>query len=393
MLVAHKVELYVTKKQADYLYQCLGANRFAYNQLVELFNNSTKIPSKTDFNNKIKELRAKYEWMQELSTRVVRNTVDDISTAIKKAFTKEMIAKRKNATTLKGKRLGLPKFKKRGKSDSFSFREKEKFKVVNRKFKFEKFPKELGWLKLRQSIRFSGQLKQVTISLKAGKWFASFLIDTNDIVKQEPRYNDVVGVDLGIKHLATLSNGKVFDNIRSLQSKDKKLRKLNKKLSRQQKSSKNWIKTKDKLAKLYYYTTEARKSVLHNLTSYLVRNFKTICIEDLNVSGMLKNHKLARSISDIGFYEFRRQLKYKAKWYGREIVVVDRFFPSSKTCSNCGYIKSNLKLSDRIHECEKCGLKLDRDLNASYNLRKVATRSGDTINDCGELSVSYSVKQ
>jgi putative transposase len=384
MLVAHKVELYVTKKQSTYLYQCVGANRFAYNQLVELFNNSKKIPAKTDFHNKIKELRKEHDWMRELSTRVVRTTVDDISVAIKKAFTKEMIAKRKNASTPKGKRAGLPNFKRRGKSDSFSFREKEKFKVVDRKLKFEKFPKELGWLKLRQSIRFTGQLKQVTISLKAGKWFASFLVDTDDIVEQEPRSNDVVGVDLGLKELATLSNGKVFTNIRSLQSKNKKLRKLNKKLSRQQRASKNWIKTRDKLAKLYYYTTEARKSVLHNLTSYLVHNFKTISIEDLDVSEMLKNRKLARSIADVGFYEFRRQLEYKAKLYGREVVVVDRFFPSSKTCSSCGHIKSDLKLSDRVYECKECGLKLDRDLNASYNLRKVATRSGDTINDCGE---------
>jgi len=383
MLVAHKVEIYATVKQQTYLLQCVGANRFAYNQLVELFNKSEKIPTKTIFANKIKELREANEWMAELSTRVVRNTVDDISNAIKKAFTKEMKAKR---LSTKKHWLGMPKFKKRGVSDSFAFREKEKFKVINRKFRFEKLPKNLGWLKLRQSIRFSGTLKQVTISCKANKWFASFLIDTEDIKPLEPKGNSV-GVDLGIKELATLSDGKVFTNIRSLRSKSKKLRMLNKQLSRQTKLSASWYKTKAKLAKLYYYTTEARKSVLHDLTSYLVKNFDLISIEDLNVSGMLSNHKLARSIADIGFYEFRRQLEYKAKWYKRDLVIVDRFYPSSKTCSSCGSVKSDLKLSDRVYKCKECGLSLDRDLNASYNLQKVATRSRETINDCGEVSL------
>ena len=383
MLVAHKIELYTTVKQQAYLLQCVGANRFAYNQLVELFNNSEKIPTKTDFTNKVKELREANEWLDELSTRVVRNAIDDISSAIKKAFTKELIAKR---LSTKKHWLGMPKFKKRGQSDSFAFREKEKFKVVNRKFRFEKLPKNLGWLKLRQPIRFTGTLKQVTISRKANRWFASFLIDTEDIKPLEPN-GQSVGVDLGIKELATLSNDKVFTNIRSLTSKAKKLRKLNKKLSRQVKKSVDWYRTKEKLSKLYHYTTEARKSVLHNLTSYLVKNFDLISIEDLNVSGMLANHRLARSIADIGFYEFRRQLEYKAKWYHRTLAIVDRFYPSSKTCSKCGSIKSDLKLSDRVYKCEECGLSLDRDLNASYNLQKVATRSRETINGGGEVSL------
>ncbi len=384
MLVAHKVELYVTKKQSHYLFQCVNANRFVYNQLVEMFNNAKKTPTKTDLQNRIKELRADNDWLAELSTRVVRGTVDDISNAIKKAFSAKMKSKRAKTKNYK---LGMPKFKKRGVSDSFSFREKEKFKVVNRKFKFEKLPKNLGTLKLRESIRFDGTLKQVTISRKADKWFASFLVDTDNIISQEPRLNSIIGVDLGIKTLATLSDGTVFDNIKSLQRKSKQLRKLNKKLSRQKRFSKNWYKTKTKLSRLYYYTTEARKAVIHDLTSYLIKNYQTIAIEDLNISGMVQNRKLARAISDIGFYEFKRQLEYKTKWYKRDLIVIDRWYPSSKTCSNCGNVKYKLKLSERVYKCKECNISIDRDINASINIAKVATCSSDTINDCGEVSL------
>ena len=389
MLLAHKVEIYATKQQSQYLLQCCGASRFVYNQLVDMFNNSDKTPSKKDFTNKVKDLRSKYSWLAELSTRIARNNVDDIANTIKKAFSKEMVAKRAKTKNYK---LGFPKFHKRGVNDSFSIREKEKIKVDGKKFKFEKFPKSLGRLKLRQRIRFNGVVKQMTISRKANKWFVSFLIDTDDVTVREPS-RDVVGVDLGIKELATLSNGTLFTNVRSLKTKEKHLRNLQKRLSRQVKESNNYNKTKLKIQRLFYYVTEARKASLHNLTSYLIKTFGVIGIEELNVSGMLKNHNLAKAIQDVGFYEFRRQIEYKAKVYGRKVILVDRFYPSSKTCSNCGNIKKDLKLSDRTYKCEKCNIQIDRDLNASINLKQVATCSRDTINDCGESIIRYSVKQ
>jgi putative transposase len=235
----------------------------------------------------------------------------------------------------------------------------------------------------KETFGFDGQTKQVTISYQGGRWFASILIETI-ITKQEPSY-EIVGVDLGVKSLATLSNGEVFKAHKSFLNREKSLAKLQKKLARQNKDSRNYQETKEKIAKLHYFVSESRKQALHELTSYLSKNFKKVAIEDLNVSGMLKNRRLSKSIIDSGFGMFKEQLSYKCDMYGSKLVIVDRFYPSSKTCSKCGSIKSDLKLKDRVYRCPNCGIEIDRDLNASINLKNVATGSGDTINDCGGL--------
>jgi putative transposase len=179
---------------------------------------------------------------------------------------------------------------------------------------------------------------------------------------------DSVGVDVGIKELATLSNGVVFPKSQPLKKQLKKLRQLQKKLSRQVRYSNGYEITKAKVTKLHYFVSQKRKATVHELTDYLVKTFDRVAIEDLNVKGMIKNRKLAKAISDVGFGMFREILTYKCKLYGVKLVLVDRFFPSSKTCSKCGTKRDNLKLSDRIYICNSCNLVIDRDLNASLNI-------------------------
>lgn len=376
MLLSHKIELYPDKQQAIYIQHCSNNRRFVYNQLVAHYREFGKL-TKTTAQTLVKDLRAKHEWLQDVSTRVIRGTVDDIDKAIKRGWTAQAIAKRKKAlacaVTPKQKMRavynGLPSFAKRGVSESFSIREEEKIKVNGRKFKFERLPKELREIKMRELIRFNGAVKQVTISLRADKWFASFLVETEDVKKQEPRFESV-GVDLGVKELATLSDGEVFPAHKSYSKKERKLRQLNKKLARQIKGSNGFKDTKTKIQKLHYYVSESRKQALHELTSWLSKNYKRVAIEDLVPSNMVKNRRLAKSIIDSGFGMFKEQMKYKCNLYGTELVIVDRFFPSSKTCSSCGNVKEELKLSERTYTCKECNLVIDRDLNASLNINR-----------------------
>jgi len=197
-----------------------------------------------------------------------------------------------------------------------------------------------------------------------------------------------VGTDLGIKVLATHSNGEVVKAVKAYNKYKWKLkiaqRVVSKRYDKDKKiQSKNYYKAKKKVANLHYKISCLRIDATHKLTTYLAKNHSLVGIEDLNVSGMMKNHKLAGAIQDGGFYEFRRQLEYKTKWYGSKLVVIDRYFPSSKKCSCCGNIKKDLKLSDRIYNCEKCGLSIDRDLNAAINIRNEADSYDASA--CGEL--------
>jgi putative transposase len=211
--------------------------------------------------------------------------------------------------------------------------------------------------------------KSVTISRQAERWFISFRIETE--VRETSEKVEVVGIDLGVKNLATLSTGEVFSGAKSYKKLEKKLARLQRIVSRRELKSHNWYKAQLKVARLHKRIADTRKDTLHKLTAYLTKNHSQIVIEDLNVSGMLANHQLAKSIADMGFREFRRQLDYKCQLYGSELLVVDRWFPSSKTCSNCGAIKESLSLSERVYQCACCSLVIDRDLNASLNLEKI----------------------
>jgi len=231
------------------------------------------------------------------------------------------------------------------------------------------------------------KILSATVSEKAGNWFVS--IQVEEQVPDPPKpVGEVIGIDLGIKALATCSNGDSYDNPQALKAKTKQLKRWQQRLSRREKGSSNRGKAKKKVAKLHSQVANLRKDALHKVTSAIIAKKPTaIVIEDLNVSGMMANHKLARTISDVGMHEFRRQITYKAEQAGIELVIANRFYPSSKTCSQCSHIKQDLTLNDRTYHCFECGLVIDRDLNASINLKHLSTASSAGSNACGDGKV------
>ncbi|MBW2010150.1 MAG: transposase [Deltaproteobacteria bacterium] len=363
--LSHKIELKPNNVQEGYFKQACGIARFTYNWALEEWNRQYQEGLKPSALALKKEFNAiKYEefpWISE----VLRDANSQPFTNLGKAFVNFF-----NGT---GKH---PVFKKRGIRDSFY--------IANDQFKLDGFkiriPK-LGWIRMREQLRFTGKILSATVSRIADKWFVAINVQT-DLTPAINKSHVVVGVDLGVKQLATLSDGTVVEGPKPHKALLQRLRRLNKSLSRKEKGSNNWKKAKLKLSRLHMRIANIRNDAIHKLTTTLVKNFKVIGIEDLNVNGMVKNHKLARSILDMGFGEFVRQLDYKARMLAVEIVQAGRFYPSSKTCSKCEFKKDNLTLSDRVFRCDSCGFEIDRDLNAAINLEKPAV--GSTVTACGE---------
>ncbi len=301
-------------------------------------------------------------------------------------------------------RARYPQFRKKGVH--------ERFTLTNDQFDLDgcriRIPK-LGWVRMREPLRFAGKIISATISRVADKWFVSITVDTSDgshlpQAKNEPQDENqvcgefrrsqnqgAVGVDLGVSALATLSTGEKVVGPKPHKALLDRLRRLSRSLSRKQKGSSNRRKARAKLAKLHARIANIRQDALHKLTSSLTRRFHTIVIEDLNVRGMMANRHLARSIADMSFFEFRRQLEYKAAMRGGIVIVADRWFPSSKTCSVCGTVQEKMPLSVREWTCPECGAHHDRDLNAARNLlaHGLAALSGSTASSaeceaCGE---------
>lgn len=275
----------------------------------------------------------------------------------------------------RGRRVGFPKFKSRRSSNKFAYA-----------FGFKQpmwwdtnalvLPK-IGRVHCMENVFDrvgNGRVLRITVSEKAERWFASLTVEfPDDRTKYIKNPDSIVGVDLGLKSLATLSDGTVVGNPKYYEQSQRKLRKAQKTLSRRIKGSNRREKARKHVAKLYAHIANQRHGCLHKLTTKLVRTHGIICIEDLNVQGMMKNHRLAKSIADASFYEFRRQLTYKSIWNGNTIYLADRFFPSSKKCSSCGSVKAKLGLDERTYCCDHCGLVIDRDLNAAINLMLAAS--------------------
>lgn len=394
ILRAYKVQLDVNNKQQTLLLQHIGCARWAYNWALakkkESFDKKEKIPNAIELHRELNKLKqSKIPWMYLSSKTAPQNSLRDCDKAFQNFFTR---CKKK----VKGKK-GFPKFKSK-KNDKQSFRLDG---VISVESDCIKLPR-IGKLKLAEIdyIPTNCKILSATVSKRAGKWFVSVQVEALDREHSDTK-NEVIGIDLGIKTLATCSDGTTYENPKALKKNLKRLKRKQRQLSRKKKGSKNYGKSKQKLAKLHYHISNIRKDCLHKITSKIIDENQVIVLENLRVSNMMKNHRLAQAISDVGLFEFRRQIEYKAKWSGRKVIFADTFFPSSKTCNCCGWKNSDLKLTDRLFECKVCDMKIDRDLNASLNLKQIYTGSSLEIQACGDgssslsemTSVSPSVKQ
>ena len=350
---AYKYRLYPNKSQEIKLSMAFGHTRFVWNKCVEAFNNKVDI-------KKLPELKQEFGFLSDVSCATLQQKYRDFIEFKQQFFNKSRKTK-----------LGKPKFKKRGVNDSFRL-PNQKFKIIGSKIQLERIGK-INFVCDRE-IPKNSKFISVTISYNsAGQYFASVLVECH--VEELPKTNKSVGVDLGIKSFVITSDGKEFASNRFFRDNQSKLRTAQKHFARKKKSSIRYRKCKLKVAQIHLKIANQREHFLHQVSNYLIQNYDRIVIEDLNVKGMIKNRKLAKSISDASFSKFRNQLTYKCDWYGRELIIADRFYPSSKTCSCCGNVKKELKLSERIYKCEVCLFEIDRDLNAAINLRSVGVKA------------------
>ena len=374
MIISHKIRLDPNNKQATYLAKAAGTARFAYNWALAEWqtqyaawkdDNSQPKPNQMGLRRQLNAIkRDQFPWMLEVTKNAPQMAIIQLGTAFNNFF---------------AGRAQYPQFKKKGKS-------RDSFTLTNDQFSLDdcriRIP-NLGLVRMRETLRFSGKILSATISRTADQWFASITVDTTSNHLPPAENQGAVGVDLGVSALATLSTGEKVIGAKPHKALLSRLKRLSRSLSRKVKGSANRHKAQQKLAKLHTRIANIRQDSLHQLTTDLTRRFHTIGIEDLNVSGMVKNRYLSRAISDMGFFEFRRQLEYKAGMRGAVVVVADRFFASSKTCSapGCGHKVDKLPLSIREWTCPVCGAVHDRDINAANNLEKYAVSS--TVSACG----------
>ena len=367
MLRAVKIRLYPNKTQTEQFNKLLGCYRFVYNQcLARKINSYKETGTSENLSTLGKFVHHKllkddnFIWLREQNTKVLKQAVNDMLSAYKNFFERH---------------TGYPKFKSKhdnkqscrfelgaiSKRNDYTTYHLSLANIRNVKFRCNK--KSAEYLQT-----YHDNIRQATLTkLPCGEYHLSILID-GDLISKVKETKSTVGIDLGIKDFVVTSEGEVFENLHFKKSENNKIKRLQRQLSRKVTGSNNRNKARIKLAKEYKKINDRKQYYLHQVTNALINENQVICMEDLNVKGMMRNHKLAESISEMNFGEFRRMLEYKAKWYGRTVVYVDRFYPSSKTCHNCGYIKKDLKLKDRQWICPQCGKVIERDYNAACNI-------------------------
>lgn len=372
MLIAHKIALDLNNVQATHLARAAGVARFAYNWALAEWQRqyeackldaSLPKPSEMALRRQLNALkREQFPWMLEVTKCAPQLAIKQLGSAFKNFF---------------AKRAKYPNFRRKGVHDRFSL-SNDQFAVDGARLRIP----NLGWVRMREPLRFTGKLMSATVSRVADRWFVSITVDVESIPMTQAKNQGAVGVDLGISALATLSTGEAITGPKAHKALMGRLQRLSRSLSRKVKGSANRRRAKAKLGRLHSRISNIRKDALHQLTTDLTCRFHTIGIEDLNVRGMVKNRHLSRAVSDMGFFEFRRQLEYKAAQRGGQIVVADRWYPSSKTCSACGHKLGELALSVREWTCPACATIHDRDVNAAMNLKNLAVSS--TVSVCGE---------
>ena len=368
MLRAVKIRLYPTVYQATQINMLLGSCRVVYNQALARKINQYKEHNITENRNTISYWfhhkllnNPDFAYLKEHNTKVLKQSINDMLIAYKNFFTLHR---------------GYPKFKSKHNNkqscrfirDTISKRNdytSYKLSLANIKnIKFRCSKKYADYLQKNKA-----NIRQATLTkLPCGEFYLSILVDGDLTHKGVQDTNNCIGIDLGVKDFVITSEGEVFNNLHFKKNETNKLKRLQRQLSRKQKGSNNRKKARIKLAKVYKKINDKQQYYLHQVSNTLINENQVICMEDLNVKGMLKNHNLAESISEMNFGEFKRMLEYKAMWYNRKLVYVDRFYPSSKTCSYCGHVYKGLSLNEREWICSLCGTKHDRDVNAAVNI-------------------------
>jgi putative transposase len=357
MFKAYKYKLKPTKEQEQKIVQFCGCARFIYNWALnrksEHYTETSKTISLFDLEKEVTKLKREegFGWLKEAHAQMLQSSLKNLDIAYTSFF------KKKNA---------FPKFKKKSSHQSFQY--PQGVKTKNNKIYLPK----IGWVKYFNSREFEGKIKTVTVSTTpTGKYFVSVLVDDKKELplNKKVRYNTAVGCDMGIKDLLITSDGEVFQNQRNFDNWKIKLRVEQRSLSRKQKGSNNWYKQKLVVAKIHEKITNTRKDYLHKISNQLVKEYDTICLEDLSIEKLLKEKKMSKLISDASWATLRTFIEYKAKWNGNNLSIIGRYYPSSKTCSGCGNIKKDLKLSDRVYVCNKCKTTIDRDINAAINIK------------------------
>jgi putative transposase len=372
---AYRYELKPNASQKLLLIKHAGVARFAYNwglaQRIELYEKEKKYTNAIEQHKLLNSLKAtQFPWMYEVSKCAPQEALRDLDKAFKNFF----------RGLKKSQNVGFPKFKKKGYHDSF--RLTGTIKIKDSEIQLPR----LGSIKLKEDPNVEGNILSATLSREADRWYISITIE-KEIPTPEPKKGEIVGIDVGLDSFVTLSNEEKKVAPKPLKKKIKRLKRLSKQHSRKIKGSKNCKKSALKLARQHRKIRNTRKDFLHKLSTELTKTKSVIIVEDLDIKSMLQGpNKLNRAIHDVSWGEFRRMLEYKTMWYGSKLVVVPKYYPSSKQCSNCGFLTDKMPLSIREWDCQCCNSHHDRDINAAKNLKNFYTGSSPGIYACGDSS-------
>ena len=367
MLKAIKIRIYPSAEQVDFINKQLGCCRFVYNNCLafrkDSYQNEHISVSSSSAVKHITSLKKDNEWLKDVHSKVLQQSVRDMNQAYDNFFKLHK---------------GFPKFKsKHDNRQSCRFPKDAFIGVRGNRIDLIKVLKDIHFKCSRNDERYlnrnQDKVKSITLSKEPnGKFYLSVLIDKP--LRQVPQSSSMVGLDLGIKDFAVTSDGQVIENIHFKKNEESRLKRLQRQISKKIAGSKNREKARLRFAKLNEKIRNRKLNFLHDVTNHLIDENQVIVMEDLNVKGMVRNHKLAESISEVNWGEFRRILTYKAAWHGRQLVFIDRFYPSSKRCNHCGYIYKELTLKDRQWVCPECGSLIDRDYNAALNILEEGER-------------------
>jgi len=366
MLKSYKYRIYPDQNQKELLSKIFGQVRFVYNlgleTKIQAYTGNKKHLTCFDLNKQITDLKKDIEWLNESPSQALQMSIRNLDNAYTNFF----------------RGAGFPKFKSKYSKQSFQLPQGVKLSENKKQIYIPK----LKMVDIDYHREFKGDIKTITVSKSVtNKYYISILVDNK---KEKPEKKPIklettVGIDLGIKDLVITSDGKKFENQGFLKSNLRLLRIEQRSLARKQKGSNHYKKQKLKVALLHEHIKNQRLDYLHKITRYLVDNYDTICIENLATSNMMKNKKLSRAIGDVGWYMFKSFLEYKCDWYGKNLSIIGRFDPSSKTCSKCGSINKDLTLNDREWTCQVCGYQHDRDINAAINIRNFGLRNQPSV--------------